>query len=124
MYLAFGAFISTSAIVVSTNLLVLHLMLIGWFIFKKRSYIFLSLYVLLSVSFFFNALYKTDITKSESLTESNFTWTSTYSINGRNLKGYAKTDSGEKWYISYRFSSEAEKISFSKQSLVGSTFYF
>lgn len=124
MYLAVGAFISTSAIVISTNLLALHLMLISWFILKKRSYIFLSLYVLLSVSFYFNALNKTDLTKSESLSESNFTWTSTYSINGRNLKGFAKTDSGEKWYISYRFNSEAEKISFSKQSLVGSTFRF
>lgn len=124
MYLAFGAFISTSSIVISTNLLALHLMLISWFIFKKRSYMFLVFYVLLSVAFYFNALYKADIPKSESLTESNFTWTSTYSINGRNLKGYAKTASGEKWYISYRFSSEEEKISFTKQSLVGSTFRF
>lgn len=124
MYLAFGAFISTSAIVISTNLLALHMVLISWFVFKKKSYLFLSMYVLLSTLFYFNALYKTDLTKREFLTESNFTWTSTYSINGRYLKGYAKTDSGEKWYVSYRFSSEAEKISFSNLSLVGSTFHF
>lgn len=124
IYLAFGAFISTSAIVTSTNLLALHLMLISWFIFKKRSYLFLSMYFVLSILFYFNALHKTDVPKSQSLTESNFTWTSTYSINGRNLRGYAKTDSGDKWYISYQFNSEKEKISFSKQSLVGSTFHF
>jgi competence protein ComEC len=124
IYLAFGAFISSSAMIISTNLLALHLLLIGWFYLKKWSALFIGIYLVISLSYFVNAQNKMDFSNTESFEASKFTWTSIYSINGSSLKGYAKTDSGEKWYVTYRFTSAEEKESFLKQSLVGSTFQF
>lgn len=61
--------------------------------------------------------------KSAEMTyEDVFTWTSTYSINGSKLRGFAVNQNKEKWYITYSFLSEKEKVSFMNQSLTGAGF--
>lgn len=47
------------------------------------------------------------------------TWTSEYKINGQNLRGFAKTKTGDKLYVVYTFSSEQEKSYYEKTSLTG-----
>ena len=48
--------------------------------------------------------------------------TSTHSINGSKLRGFALSDEKDKWYITYTFTSEEEKLLFQQQSLTGATF--
>ncbi len=74
--------------------------------------------------FYYHTHLKTESPHLETFTESSFVWTSTYTINGQYIKGFAKTPEGEKWYISYKFFSEKEKQYFQLQSLVGSSFHF
>lgn len=50
------------------------------------------------------------------------TWTSEYKINGQNLRGFAKTKTGDKLYIVYTFSSEQEKNYYENNSLTGYTY--
>lgn len=50
------------------------------------------------------------------------TWTSEYKINGQNLRGFAKTKTGDKLYIVYTFSSEQEKNDYENNSLTGFTY--
>ncbi|MGE6488367.1 DNA internalization-related competence protein ComEC/Rec2 [Paenisporosarcina sp. NPDC076898] len=54
--------------------------------------------------------------------EDIFTWTSTYTINGSKLRGFAVNQHKEKWYLTYSFESEKEKVSFLNQSLTGAAF--
>lgn len=50
------------------------------------------------------------------------TWSSEYKINGQKLRGFVKTETGEKLYVVYTFSSEQEKSFFETTSLTGRTY--
>ncbi|WP_285395111.1 DNA internalization-related competence protein ComEC/Rec2 [Lysinibacillus sp. fls2-241-R2A-57] len=50
------------------------------------------------------------------------TWSSEYKINGQKLRGFVKTETGEKLYIVYTFSSEQEKSFYENTSLTGRTY--
>ncbi|EON71812.1 DNA internalization-related competence protein ComEC/Rec2 [Lysinibacillus sphaericus] len=47
------------------------------------------------------------------------TWTNDYKINGQKLRGFAKTETGEKLYIVYTFSSEQEKSFYENTPITG-----
>jgi len=90
----------------------------------KRSVQFILFYLLISSFFYVNTYVKTETSHIQAITESTFVWTSTYTINGQFIRGFAKTPEGDKWYIDYKFSSETEKQYFLLQSLAGSSFHF
>jgi competence protein ComEC len=48
--------------------------------------------------------------------------TSIHSINGSKLRGFAISDEKDKWYFTYTFASEKEKLLFQQQSLTGAMF--
>ncbi len=48
--------------------------------------------------------------------------TSTHTINGSKLRGFVISDENDKWYFTYTFVSEKEKLLFQQQSLTGATF--
>ncbi|MFJ7732659.1 DNA internalization-related competence protein ComEC/Rec2 [Lysinibacillus sp. NPDC097231] len=50
------------------------------------------------------------------------TWSSEYKINGQKLLGFVKTETGEKLYVVYTFSSEQEKDFYENISLTGLTY--
>lgn len=50
------------------------------------------------------------------------TWSSEYKINGQKLRGFVKTETGEKLYVVYTFSSEEEKSFYETTSLTGRTY--
>ena len=50
------------------------------------------------------------------------TWSSEYKINGQKLRGFVKTETGEKLYVVYTFSSEQEKSFYENTSLTGWTY--
>ncbi|MCL1701389.1 DNA internalization-related competence protein ComEC/Rec2 [Lysinibacillus sp. Bpr_S20] len=47
------------------------------------------------------------------------TWSNEYKINGQKLRGFVKTETGEKLYVVYTFSSEEEKSFYENTSLTG-----
>lgn len=122
--MAIGSVISASSIMISNSILVIHFLVIGWFLQRKWPFSFILFYVLISIFFYHHTHEKTDTTQLEHFNESKFVWTSTYTINGQNLRGFAKTPNGEKWYVNYTFLSEKEKEYFQTQTLAGSTFHF
>lgn len=50
------------------------------------------------------------------------TWTSDYKINGQRLSGFARTDTGEKLYVTYTLSSEHEKHFYENTLITGFTY--
>lgn len=50
------------------------------------------------------------------------TWSSEYKINGQKLRGFVKTETAEKLYVVYTFSSEEEKSFYETMSLTGRTY--
>jgi len=50
------------------------------------------------------------------------TWSNEYKINGQKLRGFVKTETGEKLYVVYTFSSEQEKSFYETTSLTGRTY--
>ncbi|MDM5249391.1 DNA internalization-related competence protein ComEC/Rec2 [Lysinibacillus sp. G4S2] len=50
------------------------------------------------------------------------TWSSEYKINGQKLRGFVKTETSEKLYVVYTFSSEQEKSFYENTSLTGRTY--
>lgn len=50
------------------------------------------------------------------------TWSSEYKINGQKLRGFVKTETDEKLYVVYTFSSEDEKSFYETMSLTGRTY--
>lgn len=50
------------------------------------------------------------------------TWSSDYKINGQKLRGFVKTETDEKLYVVYTFSSEKEKSFYETMSLTGRTY--
>jgi len=50
------------------------------------------------------------------------TWSSEYKINGQKLRGFVKTETDEKLYVVYTFSSEEEKSFYETKSLTGRTY--
>ena len=49
------------------------------------------------------------------------TWTDTYRINGSFLRGFATSESEDKWYVQLKLESEQQKAAFIEQSLAGVT---
>ncbi|MFX3674443.1 MAG: DNA internalization-related competence protein ComEC/Rec2 [Paenisporosarcina sp.] len=100
-------------------------MLFAWFLIRKKPYLLILLYGFISIFFYYHTDFKTNTSSIDtSITESTFVWTSTYSISGQSIRGFATTPNGDKWYLIYKFSSEQEKEFFQMQSLAGSSFYF
>ncbi|MGE7910169.1 DNA internalization-related competence protein ComEC/Rec2 [Lysinibacillus xylanilyticus] len=50
------------------------------------------------------------------------TWSSEYKITGQRLRGFVKTETGEKLYVVFTFSSEEEKSFYETTSLTGRTY--
>lgn len=74
-----------------------------------------------SCSFFYISFFFLDQPQPLS-DQTSFTWTSQYKINGNKLRGFAKADNGDKYYIVYTFQNEQQKRQYSSVSLAGYTF--
>ena len=103
-------------------MLFVHVFIMMLFIWKRWPVVFILSYVLTAIFFFFYSEEKLSSVHREVVQDSLFKWTSTYSINGSKLRGFALSDEKDKWYITYTFASEEEKLMFQEQSLTGSTF--
>ncbi|MFJ8458403.1 DNA internalization-related competence protein ComEC/Rec2 [Lysinibacillus xylanilyticus] len=70
------------------------------------------------LSYFFIVTFQ--LTESSPLPSTfQITWSSEYKINGQKLRGFVKTETGEKLYVVYTFSSEQEKSFYENTSLTG-----
>lgn len=103
-------------------MLFVHVFMILLFIWKRWPVVFILSYVLTAIFFFIHSEEKLSPNHREIVQDSLFKWTSTYSINGSKLRGFALSDEKDKWYITYTFASEEEKLMFQEQSLTGATF--
>ncbi|MGE7952159.1 DNA internalization-related competence protein ComEC/Rec2 [Lysinibacillus xylanilyticus] len=73
------------------------------------------------LSYFFIVTFQ--LTESSPLPSTfQITWSSEYKINGQKLRGFVKTETGEKLYVVYTFSSEQEKSFYENTSLTGWTY--
>lgn len=79
-------------------------------------------YVVIAILFFVRVEDKLFFAIQPNQQESVYTWTSTYSIKGSKLRGFAWSENSQKWFITYTFSSNEEKSLFEQQSLSGITF--
>ncbi|MBW9234837.1 hypothetical protein JQK62_21875, partial [Leptospira santarosai] len=85
--------------------------------------LFLLSYATVAIFFFMHAQDKMSIKEDDiAAHEDVFTWTSTHSISGSKIRGFAVNQHEEKWYVTYAFESEKEKGSFLNQSLTGAAF--
>ncbi|MDX1806829.1 MAG: DNA internalization-related competence protein ComEC/Rec2 [Paenisporosarcina sp.] len=103
-------------------MLFVHVFIMMLFIWKRWPVVFILSYVLTAIFFFLYSEEKLSSVHREVVQDSLFEWTSTYSINGSKLRGFALSDEKDKWYITYTFASEEEKLMFQQQSLTGATF--
>ncbi|WP_083844929.1 DNA internalization-related competence protein ComEC/Rec2 [Paenisporosarcina sp. TG20] len=92
------------------------------FVQKRTTVIFLISYLAVATLFFLHAKEQLSPIEHEITQNSVFKWTSTYTINGSKLRGFAVSEEKLKWYITYTFDSEDEKHMFQQQSLTGATF--
>ncbi len=90
-----------------------------WLIYKGETHVFSALVVSAGLlSFFF--LLVVQLTEPSPLPSSfQLTWTNEYKINGQKLRGFAKTETGEKLYVVYSFASEQEKNFYINTSITG-----
>lgn len=73
------------------------------------------------LSFFFISIIQ--LTEPSPLPSSfQLTWTSEYKINGQKLRGFAKTETGEKLYTVYTFATEKEKKYYETTPITGFTY--
>lgn len=103
-------------------LLVCLLLLASWLTLKGETIILSALVISagLLTFFFFTTIRLTEPSPLPSTFQ--LTWTSDYTINGQRLSGFAKTASGEKFYVLYTLSSEQEKHYYETTSIAGFTY--
>jgi len=103
-------------------LLVCLLLLVSWLTLKGETTIISALVIGVGLlTFFFITTFR--LTEPTPLPSTfQLSWTSDYKINGQRLSGFAKTASGEKLYVMYRFSSEQEKHYYETTSIAGFTY--
>lgn len=106
----------------SAWLLVLLLVLAVWLTIKGERRITSTLVLGVGfLSFFFISIIQ--LKEPSPLTSSfQLTWTSEYKINGQKLRGFAKTEAGEKLYTVYTFATEQEKKYYETTPITGFTF--
>ncbi|MFB9220819.1 DNA internalization-related competence protein ComEC/Rec2 [Kurthia sibirica] len=92
-----------------------------WLLLRKSSIWTVGLSLVAGLFFY---MYTTEQLKEGPPLENTMTmqWTMTNIVNGKMLRGFMKTTSGQKIYCTYKFQNEAEKISFEKEVL-GGQFY-
>lgn len=93
-----------------------------WLTIKGESHIISALVVGVGfLSFFFISIIQ--LTEPSPLPSTfQLTWTSEYKINGQKLRGFVKTETGEKLYAVYTFSSEQEKKYYEATPITGFTY--
>lgn len=93
-----------------------------WLKWKGERRLILALVIAFGfLSYFF--IETIQLTESSPLPSTfSITWSSEYKINGQKLRGFVKTETGEKLYVVYTFSSEEEKSLFEITSLTGRTY--
>lgn len=58
----------------------------------------------------------------EDSTITEIIWTDHYKVNGQSIRGFARGNDGNKWYVQLKIQSEQEKVTILNQSLAGSRF--
>lgn len=120
--MAIAAILSTTAAIDSLLILVIHLFIILLFIWKRWSVVFIFSYILTAIFFLLYSEHQLFPERREVEQNSFMKLTSTHSISGSKLRGFVMSDKKDKWYITYTFASEQEKLLFQQQSLTGMTF--
>ena len=120
--MAIAAILSTTAAIGSLLILVIHLFIILLFIWKRSPVVFIFSYILTAIFFLIFSEHQLFPERREVEQNSLMKLTSTHSINGSKLRGFVISDEKDKWYITYTFASEQEKMLFQQQSLPGATF--
>lgn len=83
---------------------------------------FILSYIALGTIFYIHVEVKQTSPEKAISQDTIYTWTSSYNINGAKLRGFVVTEDNDKWYVTYTFQTEQEKISFQEHSLTGSKF--
>lgn len=119
MYYALSVLISALAALQSVRLLFCLLLLLAFCMyhrFSKKQLAALLVVGLLSFSYFQHDVKKLD---EPLLLPATLTWTGEYKVNGASLRGFMKTEHGERVYVSYQLKSEQEKLFYTEQSVAG-----
>ncbi|MGE7841190.1 DNA internalization-related competence protein ComEC/Rec2 [Lysinibacillus sp. NPDC093712] len=106
----------------SAWLLASLLIVATWLTLKGETFIVSALVVGAGLlSFFFITTFR--MTEPSPLPSTfQLTWTSDYKINGQRLSGFARTETGEKLYVTYTLSSQLEKHFYETTSITGFTY--
>lgn len=100
------------------HILLFHFVLLPiFFCRRKEDFLTPILTLLLAVSSFFYISSTIPILKIDGQESFALVWTSKVKIDGETIKGFAKTDTNEVIYASYRFNSEKEKDFFAELNL-------
>lgn len=110
--------LATLAAFESTRLLILFVLLICWFIYKRLPFILTVAIVFIG---FFTFFYVDHVNpeKVEHNEVKTITWTDNYRINGRFIRGFATSETNQKWYVQLKITDEQHKDYFSNNSLTG-----
>ena len=110
--------LATIAAFESTRLLFFFVILFYWFLYKQIPILLSSSIIAIGICTFFLV----ELVNPENITKNDvntITWTDNYRINGGFIRGFAASDSGQKWYVQLKISDEQDKVFFSNYSLTG-----
>ena len=120
--LALSTLVASFAALYSVKLFLLLLVLMIWMLHKKFPVQLLFLVVMWSfVSFLYFEQRLLDNNDPPQI-PGTFTWTERYKINGDEVRGFMKSDSGDRIYVVYEIKTEGVKKQLLEKSLVGLTF--
>lgn len=110
--------LATIAAFESTWLLFFFVILFCWFLYKQIPILLSASIIAIGICTFF--FVKLDNPENIAKNDVNtITWTDNYRINGGFIRGFAASDSGQKWYVQLKISDEQDKVFFSNYSLTG-----
>lgn len=112
IYLVIPLTVSAFAVYGQVHLLALNLLLIPIFLRRKKDYLtpIFALFVAITSYFLFSSQIPLSKEVGDDVIE--IRWTDRVKVDGGSLKGFAKTRSGDVFYVVYRFESEQEKERF------------
>lgn len=110
--------LATLAAFESTRLLFLFVLLFCWFIYKQISFLFTVTTIMIGIVTFYYVDY-VNPEKMEHKEVTTITWTDNYRINGQFIRGFATSETNQKWYVQLKLSNEQHKDYFTNTSLSG-----
>lgn len=121
IFIALSMMVAVFASFHSVKLFVWSLLLVGWLFYLRASKLVVVSCVILTSAMYIYA-------ESQQVEQKLFVlptvvkWTDTYKVNGDRLRGFVKDEAGHKYYVAYKFQSEAEKFEIEENPLAGRSF--